>query len=66
MKVEEAVLGSQSLNSPYGLRGRKATVNDLNSLPSFTPSVTVHELTLQHLTQPACAMTVPPSRLFGC
>ena len=63
MKVEVAVLGSRSLNSPYGLRGRKATVNDLNSLPSFTPSSTVHELTL---TQPACAMTVPPSRLFGC
>ena len=27
MRVEVAVLGSQSLNSPHGLCGRKATLN---------------------------------------
>ena len=27
MKIEEDVLGSPSLNSPYGLCGRKATLN---------------------------------------
>ena len=34
MKVEVNVLGSPSLNSPYGLCGRKATLENANVITS--------------------------------
>ena len=61
MKVEVNVLGSPSLNSPYGLCGRKTTLKNTNvttSEPRSCVKVEVNVLGSTSLTVPTVSVDV--------